>query len=71
MNSHLPDLGALGQPQQLQIVPSALIREATGLPPLLVDGVGLVEMMRAMVREEVMSALVHAGLFTGKPEATP
>lgn len=52
MNNHaLPDLGALGQPQQVTLLPALLAK--LGTPAELLDATALVALLREMVREEV------------------
>lgn len=65
----IPDLGRLGQPQQIQVAAAVLARNTPGLPPELVDATGLVEMMRAMVREEVALLMEAAAGENDEPAA--
>ena len=50
--SNIPDLGAGGRPQQVQIAPSALIASIPNLPPELLDGERLINAIRLVFREE-------------------
>lgn len=67
MNNHaIPDLGALGQPQQIQVLPSALVLNAPDLPDVMVDANRLVELiaiaMRPLVHSAVREELERMGL---------
>lgn len=49
----VPDLGALGQPQQVQLLPALLAgRVGGGAPDGFFDGVTLVALIREAVRED-------------------